>query len=128
MLDGRISPAGRHDKNAFSDIFKVLHCGHECRLYFYGTKIDECKAEAKIEYYKTIEALQKTQDEARAKPHEKKTSGDESRRPKDRRRKGLSKSQDCLPRGDFEVQMSHVAEQISLARHYFCLVSVCPVR
>ena len=36
------------------------------------------KAEAKIEYYKTIEALQQKQDEAATKLHELKTSGDEA--------------------------------------------------
>ncbi len=41
-------------------------------------KADKGKAEAKIEYYKTIEALQQKQDEARAKLHELKTAGDEA--------------------------------------------------
>ncbi len=36
------------------------------------------KAKAKIEYYKTIEALQHRQDEARTKLHELKTAGDEA--------------------------------------------------
>jgi hypothetical protein len=40
-------------------------------------KADKGKAEAKIEYYKTIEALQHRQDEARTKLHELKTAGDE---------------------------------------------------
>jgi hypothetical protein len=40
-------------------------------------KADKAKAEAKIEYYKTIEALQRRQDEARTKLHELKTAGDE---------------------------------------------------
>lgn len=39
---------------------------------------DKRKAEAKIEYYRTIEALQKRQDEARAKLHELKSAGDEA--------------------------------------------------
>lgn len=38
----------------------------------------KAKAEAKIEYNKTIEALQHRQDEARAKLHELKTAGDEA--------------------------------------------------
>jgi len=37
--------------------------------------IDEGKVEAKIKHCKTIEALQKTQDEAGIKLHEKKTAG-----------------------------------------------------
>jgi hypothetical protein len=40
-------------------------------------KADKAKAEAKIEFYKTIEALQRKQDEARAKLHELKTASDE---------------------------------------------------
>jgi len=39
---------------------------------------DKGKAEAKIEYYKTIEALQHKQDGARTKLHELKTAGDET--------------------------------------------------
>ena len=41
-------------------------------------RADRAKAEAKIEYNKTIEAFQHRQDEARAKLHELKTSGDEA--------------------------------------------------
>ncbi|MFA4827661.1 MAG: hypothetical protein WC855_12290 [Thermodesulfovibrionales bacterium] len=41
-------------------------------------RADKAKAEAKIEYYKTIEALQRRQDEAGTKLHELKTAGDEA--------------------------------------------------
>ena len=41
-------------------------------------RADKAKAGAKIEYYKTIDALQHKQDEARTKSHELKTSGDEA--------------------------------------------------
>jgi len=41
-------------------------------------RADKAKAEAKIEYYETIEALQRRQDEARTKLHELKTAGDEA--------------------------------------------------
>ncbi len=41
-------------------------------------KADKAKAEAKNEYYKTIEVLQHRQDEARAKLHELKTTSDEA--------------------------------------------------
>jgi hypothetical protein len=41
-------------------------------------RADKAKAEAKIEYYKTIEALQQRQDEAGTKLHELKTAGDEA--------------------------------------------------
>jgi hypothetical protein len=41
-------------------------------------KADKAKADVKIEYYKTIEALQHKQDEAGTKLHELKTAGDEA--------------------------------------------------
>jgi hypothetical protein len=41
-------------------------------------RAETAKAEAKIEYYKTIDALQHRQDEARTKLHELKTAGDEA--------------------------------------------------
>ena len=41
-------------------------------------RADKAKAEAKIEYNKTIETLQHRQEEARAKLHELKTAGDEA--------------------------------------------------
>ena len=41
-------------------------------------KADKARAEAKIDYNKTVEALQHRQDEARTKLHELKTSGDEA--------------------------------------------------
>jgi hypothetical protein len=48
------------------------------QLALLKAKADKGKAEVKIEYYKTIEALQHRQDEARAKLHEMKTAGDEA--------------------------------------------------
>lgn len=41
-------------------------------------RADKARAEVKIEYYKTIETLQHRQDEASAKLHELKSSGDEA--------------------------------------------------
>jgi len=41
-------------------------------------KADKVKAETKIEYYKTIDALQHQQDDVRTKLHELKTAGDEA--------------------------------------------------
>lgn len=41
-------------------------------------KADKAKAEVKIEYYKTIEALQRKQNDAKAKLQELKTAGDEA--------------------------------------------------
>ena len=42
------------------------------------TKADKGNAEAKIEYYKAIEALQHKQNEVETKLHELKTAGDEA--------------------------------------------------
>ena len=41
-------------------------------------KADNAKADAKIEYYKTIEALQRKQNDARTKLQELKAAGDEA--------------------------------------------------
>ena len=41
-------------------------------------RADKAKAETKVEYYKTIEALQHRKDEAGAKLHDLKTAGDEA--------------------------------------------------
>ena len=41
-------------------------------------KADKAKAEAKIEYYKTIEAVQRKQNDAAAKLRELKTAGDDA--------------------------------------------------
>ena len=41
-------------------------------------KADKAKAEAKIEYYKTIEAVQRKQNDAAAKLKELKTAGDDA--------------------------------------------------
>jgi hypothetical protein len=41
-------------------------------------KADNAKADAKIEYYKTVDALQHRQNEAKAKLQELKTAGDEA--------------------------------------------------
>ena len=43
-----------------------------------NAKADTAKADAKIEYYKTIEALQGKQDTARTKVRELRTAGDEA--------------------------------------------------
>src|SRR3990172_8042808 len=42
------------------------------------TRADKAKAEAKLEYNKAIETLQRRQDEARTKLHELKSAGDEA--------------------------------------------------
>lgn len=48
------------------------------QLALLKARADKGKAEVKIEYYKTIEALQHKQDEARTKLHELKSAGDEA--------------------------------------------------
>ena len=48
------------------------------QLELLKAKAGNAKADAKIEYYKTIEALQSKQNEAKAKLRELKTAGDEA--------------------------------------------------
>jgi predicted ATP-binding protein involved in virulence len=48
------------------------------QLALLKAKADNAKADAKIEYYKTIEALQSKQNEAKKKLQELKTAGDEA--------------------------------------------------
>lgn len=48
------------------------------QIALFKARADKAKAEAKIEYYKTIETLQHRQDEVRAKLNELKTAGDEA--------------------------------------------------
>jgi hypothetical protein len=48
------------------------------QIALFKARADKAKAEAKIEYYKTIEGLQHKENEARAKLHELSTAGDEA--------------------------------------------------
>lgn len=48
------------------------------QIALFKAKADKAKAEAMIEYYKTIEALQRRQDGAKTKLNELKTAGDEA--------------------------------------------------
>jgi hypothetical protein len=48
------------------------------QIALFKAKADKAKAEAKVEYYKSIEGLQLKRDTARAKLHELKASGDEA--------------------------------------------------
>jgi len=48
----------------------------KAQIALFMARADKAKAEAKIEYYQTIEALQHREDEARVKLHELKTAGD----------------------------------------------------
>lgn len=48
------------------------------QIALFKARADKAKAEAKIEYYKTIEALQRKQNDAKVKLRELKTAGDEA--------------------------------------------------
>jgi len=48
------------------------------QIALHKARADKAKAEVKIEYYKTIETLQRRQEEAKARLHELETSGDEA--------------------------------------------------
>lgn len=48
------------------------------QIALFKAKADKAKAEAKVEYYKSIDGLQFKRDTARAKLHELKASGDEA--------------------------------------------------
>jgi hypothetical protein len=48
------------------------------QILLFKARADKAKVEAMIEYYKTIEALQRSQDEVRTKLDKLKTAGDEA--------------------------------------------------
>jgi hypothetical protein len=48
----------------------------KAQIALFKARADKAKAEAKIEYYQTIEALQHRENEARVKLHELSTAGD----------------------------------------------------
>ena len=48
----------------------------KAQIALFMARADKAKAEAKIEYYQTIKALQHREDEARVKLHELSTAGD----------------------------------------------------
>ena len=48
----------------------------KAQIALFKARADKAKAEAKIEYYQTIEALQQRENEARVKLHELSTAGD----------------------------------------------------
>jgi hypothetical protein len=50
----------------------------DAQITLLKAKAEKGKTEAKLEYYKAIEALQRRQNEARTKLHELKTAGDEA--------------------------------------------------
>ena len=67
----------RDKRKAYEEKFDAQLDEWKAQIALLKAKADKGKAEAKIEYYRTIEALQRRQDEARAKLHELKTAGDE---------------------------------------------------
>ena len=65
-------------RKAYEEKFDTQLKEWDAEIALLKAKADNAKADAKIEYYKNIEALQHRQDEARAKLHELKTAGDEA--------------------------------------------------
>jgi hypothetical protein len=65
-------------RNAYEEKIDAQLEEWNAQIALLKAKADKGKAEVKIEYYKTIEALQHRQDEARTKLHELKTAGDEA--------------------------------------------------
>jgi hypothetical protein len=65
-------------RKAYEEKFEAQLEEWNAQIALLKAMADKGKAEAKIEYYKTIDALQHRQDEARTKLHELKTAGDEA--------------------------------------------------
>jgi len=65
-------------RKAYEEKFDAQLEEWNAQIALLKARADKGKAEAKIEYYKTIEALQRRQDEAGTKLHEMKTAGDEA--------------------------------------------------
>ena len=68
----------RDKRKAYEEKFDAQLDEWKAQIALLKAKADKGKAEAKIEYYKTIEALQHRQVEARAKLDKLKTAGDEA--------------------------------------------------
>jgi len=69
-------------------------------------KADKARAEAKSEYYKTIEDVQHKQNDAAVKLRELKTAETMRGRYQERRGKSMGRGEGCLPRSELEIQMS----------------------
>ncbi|MBI5057859.1 MAG: coiled coil domain-containing protein [Nitrospirae bacterium] len=65
-------------RKAYEEKFDAQLKQWSAQIALLKARADKGKAEVKIEYYKTIEALQRKQDEASTKLHELKTAGDEA--------------------------------------------------
>ena len=64
-------------RKAYEDKFDAQLKEWNAEITLLNAKADKAKAEAKIEYYKTIETLQGKQDKARMKLQEMRTAGDD---------------------------------------------------
>lgn len=65
-------------RKAYEEKFDAQLKEWSAEIALLNAKADKAKAEAKIEYYKTIEALQGKQDTARAKLQELRTTSDDA--------------------------------------------------
>jgi hypothetical protein len=70
--------AMKEKRKAYEEKFDAQLDEWNAQIALLKARADKAKAEAKIEYYKTIETLQHRQDEAGTKLHELKTAGDEA--------------------------------------------------
>jgi hypothetical protein len=68
----------RDRRKAYEEKLDAQFDEWQAQIALLKAKADKGKAEAKIEYYKTIEALQRKQDDAGTKLHELKIAGDEA--------------------------------------------------
>jgi hypothetical protein len=65
-------------RKAYEEKYDAQLKGWSADIALLNAKADKAKAEAKIEYYKTIETLQGKQDTARMKLQELRTAGDDA--------------------------------------------------
>ena len=65
-------------RKAYEEKFDAQLKEWSAEIVLLSAKADKAKAEAKIEYYKTIETLQGKQETAKKKLHELKTAGDDA--------------------------------------------------
>jgi len=65
-------------RKAYEDKLEAQFEEWNAQIALLKAKADKAKADAKIEYYKSIEALEHKQKEAGTKLHELKTAGDEA--------------------------------------------------
>ena len=65
-------------RKAYEEKFDAQLKEWSAEIALLNAKADKAKAEAKIEYYKTIETLQGKQDAARTKLQELRTAGDDA--------------------------------------------------